>query len=135
MSIIAFLLRYKEYVIMAILVAVIASLGVYNKILNSEISTLQAEKKSIKTQLEASQATVMQLKNDINEQNDAIQQLKTEAEERQKKNAEELKKAEIISEKFKKQAKDLLNRKLPTGVPACVAADSLINEEINNAKK
>jgi len=135
MFVLEFLLKNKALVAILILAAALGVQSFRISLLKSEAKTLTAEKQTLKTQLDESQANLLQLQNDIQSQNAAIERLKKDGDERVAKNAEDVKKAKKEAEGYKKQAQDLMNRKVPQNVSKCDAANALINEEIRNARK
>lgn len=121
----------NKYVIIGVIVV---AAGIYIKILKSEINSCEAEKKNLVAELAISQASVKSLQGAITEQNVAIDKLKTDSDAREKAGAAEVAKAKVKAEGFKKQADNLLKRIVPQNMTKCDAANSLINEEIKNAK-
>lgn len=130
-----FLLNNKSLIVIALLLATIAGEYTYITILKSEKDTLVAEKAQLKTLLDESQANLKQLQNDIQVQNDAIDKLKKEGDARVAKGAAEVKKAQDTAAEYKRRADELLGRKPPQNMSKCDAANTLINEELQNAHK
>jgi len=130
-----FLLNNKNLVIGLVLIATLAVLYGYIRILKSEKATLVAEKVTIETQLVESQSNLKQLQNDIQSQNAAIDKLKTDADARLAKHQQEVKAAQATANTYKQQAEKLLNRQPAPNISSCDSSNSLINEEIKNAHK
>jgi predicted nucleic acid-binding Zn-ribbon protein len=133
-TIIELVLKYKVYIIMALMAITIGGQQVYISLLGSQKATLVAEKNTLKLALDESQSNLRQLKNDIQAQNDAVQALKADSDARLAKNAEEVKKAQKVAGDYKKQAEELLKRRPPENISKCDAANLLINEEIRNGR-
>jgi len=123
-----------QLILIAILLFLLVSSGVYIKLLISQKETLEAEKVTLSTQLTASQANVLQLKNDIGAQNDAIAKLKSDADAWVKSHETEVKKAQTLAANYKKRADDLLKVQVPQNVSKCDAATMLIREELKYAR-
>jgi peptidoglycan hydrolase CwlO-like protein len=129
------LLNNKSLIAVALLLAVIAGEYAYITLLKSEKDTLVAEKAQLQTLLEVSQANLKQLQSDIHAQNDAIGHLKKEGDARVAKGAVEVKKAQDTAAEYRRRSDDLLGRIVPQNVAKCDAANMLINEELQNARK
>lgn len=121
----------NKYVIIGMIVV---AAGIYITILRSQLSSCTAEKNLLTAELNISEASVKGLQAAIVEQNTAIEKLKSAADERAKKNAEEVAKAKVIADTYKKRADDLAKRVVPQNVSKCDAANDLFNEVIKNAK-
>ena len=132
--IIGLLLKNWQLVVIGILLLALSGMGVYVKMLKSNVAQCEAEKIALSVALDASQASVKSLQGAIEEQNAAVQKFKDAADEREKAGRAALAKAKATSEANKKWANDLLGRTIPQGTTACDAANQLINEEIRNAK-
>jgi predicted nucleic acid-binding Zn-ribbon protein len=116
------------------LVAVMAGLGVYIRILHGDISTLEEKAKTAQAELEVSQASVKSLQIAINDQNTAIDKLKTDTDAREKAHAVEIAVAKTTANTAKKRAADLMASMAPQNISKCDAANQLINSEIQRAK-
>lgn len=116
------------------LIAIIAGLGVYIKILNGNISTLTAEKQTMQATLDVSQASVKSLQLAIVEQNDAIDNMQIEADKREKSHAGAIAAAKATTQSAKKRADELMAAMAPQNLSKCDAANQLINQEIQRAR-
>jgi predicted nucleic acid-binding Zn-ribbon protein len=121
----------NKYVLMGIAIAV---LGAYIFFLRSNLQTCEAEKKTLEAELAVSQASVKGLQLAITEQNSAIEKMKTDADTREKSHQQEITKAKVKADGFRKQAADLLKRTIPQNVSRCDAANIIINEELQRVK-
>ena len=128
------LLKNWKLIVAILLIAIIAGLGVYIRILHGDISTLDAEKQTIKAELDVSQASVKSLQTSIDEQNAAVDKLKADSDAREQAHAAELAAAKASSATAVKRAKDLMASVAPQNLSKCDAANQLINKEIQNAK-
>lgn len=128
------LMGNKSLLGIILLVVALAGVGIYVKVLKSNLEVCQQEKATISAKLEVSQEAVKNLQGAINEQNIAIEKMKTAADERAKANQAELNRAQATANTFKQQATDILKNVAPQGVPKCDAANLLINSEIQRAK-
>ena len=128
------LMGNKSLLGIILLVVALAGVGIYVKVLKSNLEVCQQEKATISAKLEVSQEAVKNLQGAINEQNIAIEKMKTAADERAKANQAELNRAQATVNTFKQQATDILKNVAPQGVPKCDAANLLINSEIQRAK-
>ena len=128
------LMGNKSLLGIILLVVALAGVGIYVKVLKSNLETCQQEKATISAKLEISQEAVKNLQGAINEQNVAIEKMKTAADERAKANQAELNRAQATANTFKQQATDILKNVAPQGVPKCDAANLLINSELQRAK-
>lgn len=133
--IIEFLMGHKSLAVMAIMAIALAGSGVYIKFLKNQKEELIAEKDQLKTLLDESQMNVVSLKNDIQVQNEKVEKFLKDADERQAANQVLIKKATDQAAVLKKKSDDLLKRQPPPNKPLCDAANDLINEVIQNAKK
>ena len=130
MGFVSLLMGNKNLIIGVVLLALLAGLGIYIKILKSEVATAKAEVSVLTGQLEVSQASVKGLQASIVNQNTAIAKLKEDADARVASHQVEIAAATKTANSFRLQAQNLMNRKpLPT-VNVCAATDALINEEI-----
>ena len=121
----------NKYVLMGIMLVVA---GVYVALLRGNLATCEAEKKVLVAELEVSQASVKNLQIAINDQNTAIEKLKSDSDTREKSHQQEIAKAKITSESFKKQAADILKKIAPQNISKCDAANQVINEELQRVK-
>jgi predicted nucleic acid-binding Zn-ribbon protein len=128
------LLKNWKLIVAIVLIAIIAGLGVYIRILHGDISTLDAEKQTIKAELDISQASVKSLQTSIDEQNAAINKLKADSDAREQAHATEIAAAKITADTAKKRAAQLMSAMSPQNLSKCDAANQLINQEIQNAK-
>lgn len=134
MGFLTLLMGNKSLLGIILLVVALAGVGIYVKVLKSNLETCEAEKATISAKLEISQEAVKNLQGAINEQNIAIEKMKTAADERAKANQAELNRAQATANTFKQQATDILKNVAPQGVPKCDAANLLINSELQRAK-
>lgn len=134
MGFVTLLMGNKSLLGIILLVVALAGVGIYVKVLKSNLETCEAEKATISAKLEISQEAVKNLQGAINEQNIAIEKMKTAADERAKANQAELNRAQATANTFKQQATDILKNVAPQGVPKCDAANLLINSELQRAK-
>lgn len=128
------LMGNKSLLGIILLVVALAGVGIYVKVLKSNLEACQQEKATISAKLEISQEAVKNLQSAINEQNVAIEKMKTAADERAKANQAELNRAQATANTFRQQATDILKNVAPQGVPKCDAANLLINSELQRAK-
>ena len=131
---IEFLLTHKSLALTGVLFAMLASAGVYIKILDSEVVSAKADVKVLTSNLAVSQASVKTLQKAVTDQNTAITKLGTDATARVASHQGELAKATTTADIYRKQATDLMHRQAPQNAPKCDAANALINSEIKNAK-
>lgn len=134
MNFLALLMGNKSLLGIILLVMALAGVGIYVKILKSNLEICEVEKVALSAKLEISQEAVKNLQGAINEQNVAIEKMKAAADERAKANQAELNRARATANTFKQQATDILKNVAPQGVPKCDAANLLINSEIQRAK-
>jgi hypothetical protein len=130
MGFVSLLMGNKNLIIGIVLLALLAGLGIYIKILKSEVATAKAEVSVLTSQLEVSQASVKGLQASIVNQNTAIAKLKEDADARVALHQVEIAAATKTANSFRLQAQNLMNRKPPPPVNVCAATDALINEEI-----
>lgn len=124
------LLKNWKLIVAAILVAIIAGLGVYIRILKGDVATLTAKMETTKAELSVSQASVKSLQIAITEQNDAIDKMQIDANNREKTHAAELATAKASTATAQKRAKDLMAAVAPQNLSKCDAANELINSQI-----
>jgi hypothetical protein len=130
-----FLITNWKLVVIAALVAAIAGMGLYVRYLSSSLELAESEKNVLKAELQVSQASVKSLQAAIDEQNSAVQKMKDAADAKEKLYLAEIARVKKNSDLLRQQAGDIMKRQPPQGVSKCDAANSLIAEEINRAKK
>lgn len=128
------LLQNWKLIAAGALIAIIAGLGVYIRILKGDVATCTAEKQTLQATLEVSQASVKSLRIAINDQNDAIDKMQIDAAAREKSHAGAIAAAKSNAVSAKKRADELMFSMIPQNVSACDAANELINSEIRRAK-
>lgn len=135
MNPIPFILGNKMLIIGALALIAFAGLSTYVVVLRGNVAELTAEKNLLSAKLEVSNSSISSLEQAIQDQNTAVEKLKQAAESRFAANAEELKKAQQAARVFKDKADRIINTPAPPGVDTCTAANALINQEIQDAKK
>lgn len=128
------LLQNWKFILAIVLVAIIAGLGVYIRILNGDVAACTAEKQTLKATLEVSQASVKSLQIAINDQNDAIDNMQIQAAAREKSHAGAIASAKATTVSAKKRADELMAAMAPQNISKCDAANQLINQEIQRAR-
>ena len=124
----------RDRVIGGILLAILAGLAIYIKILESDLSATIAEKNVVVAELQVSQASVKSLQQAISDQNIAIYKMKADVDARLVAHQVEINKAKADAISYKKQAQALMDAKVPPTETNCEAANNLINKELQNAE-
>ena len=130
MGFVSLLMGNKNLIIGVVLLALLAGLGIYIKVLKSEVATAKADVLVLNGELSVSQASVKGLQASIVNQNTAITKLKEDADARVVSHQAEIAEANKKSDSYKLQAQNLMNRKPPENINRCDAVNQLINEEI-----
>lgn len=130
MGFVSLLMGNKNLIIGVVLLALLAGLGIYIKILKSEVATAKADVLVLTGELSVSQASVKGLQASIVNQNTAIAKMKEDADARVASHQVEIAAANKKSDSYKLQAQNLMNRKPPENINRCDAVNQLINEEI-----
>lgn len=128
------LLKNWKLIVAAVLLAIIAGLGVYIRILKGDVATLNAKMETTKAELSVSQASVKSLQIALDDQNDAIDKMQIDANNREKAHAAELAAAKASTVTAQKRAKDLMASVAPKNLSKCDSASQLIDQEIQRVK-
>ena len=134
MNIVSFLLSNKNLMIFTLLSAITISIGIYIKILKSELVVAEAEHKALSVELEVSQTSMKNLRAMVDVQNNAVEKLKSDSGVRQLAHNKEIIYAKTTSDILYKQSQYLMNLSLPPNETSCNAANNIINSEVNNVK-
>lgn len=130
-----FIVKYWQLILAGVLAAALAASGVYITVLKGQKETLIAEKEALVVALDVANGSITRLQTAIGEQNTAINKLKTDADVRERANQVEVAKAKAKAEDYRKQAADIMGKKVPQGANVCDAANMLFNEEIKKNGK
>ena len=135
MPILLSILGNKYVIIFIVLSVAIGGCFLYKEYLDHKIDTLTTENAALTQDVQLDKETIANLQQSITNQNAAVQKLQADAAARLANNAVAVQQAQITADAYKKQAAALLAQTHAVNVSACDAANSLINGEINNAKK
>lgn len=130
-----FLARYWYFIAIGVLLAALAASGAYVTVIKAQKAALVAEKEQLVLALDVSTGSIKRLETAINDQNAAIDKLQLDAAERERANQAEVTRVKALAETYRKQASDLMGKKIPQGVNVCDAANMLFNEEIKRNGK
>lgn len=130
-----FIVKYWQLILAGVFAGALALSGTYIVLLKGQKETLIAQKESLVVALDVSAGSIKRLEIAINEQNTAIDKLQLDAAERERANQAEVSRVKALAETYRKQASDLMGKKIPQGVNVCDAANMLYNEEIKKNGK
>jgi ABC-type multidrug transport system fused ATPase/permease subunit len=135
MGFLSLLIKYKDVVLLLIVVAIVGFQSVRIKMLKADNKELEATVAQMKVNLETSNTSIKTLQRSVDEQNQSIDRMKKENETRIKAHQTELANAQKTAQNYKNRADEILRSK-PTSSDKCISANDLINEEIiRNGKK
>lgn len=135
MGFISLLFGNKTLLIGVILAAMLGGLGIYIKILKSDIVKLKADITVLNSDLKISEQSVKDLQGALDTQNVAIDNLKSAADKRVASHKVELDAAKKVAITTKQKADQIMTLQKPVDKNTCNAANDLINSEIQNNVK
>jgi hypothetical protein len=101
---------------------------------NGKIDELNGELLLTKKTLEVSQISLKEMSLQVDKQNLAISKFEEESKRMLEKHKHELERARANANKFKADAASIMNQRPTPGVSECDNANSIINQELKNAR-
>lgn len=131
---ISVLLKNWKWVLFLFLLSLIFFQHAYILRQNGKIDELNGELILSKKTLEVSQISLKEMSLQLDKQNLAISKFEEESKIMIEKHKRELERARVTANKFKADAASIMNRKPTPGVSQCDNANSIINQELKNAR-